>query len=119
MAFDDFVIEDNLVSCLRTNEVDRQNSGREEYSRLQIGEGEKTAGLYGVSALKFKKNSCHPTLPPHHCSNNHITMQNSSSGLLCTLKAECVGEKNQEGRWRWSSFISAIILIFLQVKLVA
>lgn len=41
MAFDDFVNEDNLVSCLRTNEVDRQNSGREEYSRLQIGEGEK------------------------------------------------------------------------------
>lgn len=43
MAFDDFVIERNLVSCLRTNEVDRENSGGEEYSRLQIGEG-KTAG---------------------------------------------------------------------------
>ena len=41
MAFDDFVIERNLVSCLRTNEVDRENSGREEYSRLQTGEGEK------------------------------------------------------------------------------
>lgn len=38
MAFDDFVIERNLVSCLRTNEVNRENSGREEYSRLQIAE---------------------------------------------------------------------------------
>lgn len=43
MAFDDFVIEPNLVSCLRTNEADRENSGREEYSCLQTGEGE-TAG---------------------------------------------------------------------------
>lgn len=41
MAFDDFVIERNLVSCLRTNEVDRESSGREEYSGLQIGGGER------------------------------------------------------------------------------
>lgn len=51
MAFDDFVIEHNLVSCLRTNEVDRENSGREEYSRLQIREGKNS--LSGVSTLRF------------------------------------------------------------------
>lgn len=52
MAFDDFVIENNLVSCLQTNEVDRENGGREEYSRLQIGEGKncrKKPSLSGVS----------------------------------------------------------------------
>lgn len=56
MAFDDFVIERNLVSCLQTNEVDRENSGREEYSRLQIGEGKNCWGkksLSGLSAVRF------------------------------------------------------------------
>lgn len=55
MAFDDFVIERNLVSCLQTNEVDRENSGREEYSRLQIEEEETAvkSSLSGVSAFGF------------------------------------------------------------------
>lgn len=55
MAFDDFVIERNLVSCLRTNEVDRENGGREEYLRLQRGEGKKCRkkGVSGVSTLRF------------------------------------------------------------------
>lgn len=55
MAFDDFVIERNLVSCFRTNEVDRKNSGREEYSRLQIGEGKNCLKntLSRVSTLRF------------------------------------------------------------------
>lgn len=41
MTLDDFVIERNLVSYLQTNEVD---SRREEYNRLQIGEGGVAAG---------------------------------------------------------------------------
>lgn len=42
MAFDDFVIERNLVSCLQINEANKENSGRKQYSCLQTGE-EKTA----------------------------------------------------------------------------
>lgn len=55
MAFDDFVIERNLVSCLQTNEVDRENSGREEYSRLQIEEEETAvkSSLSGVRVSAF------------------------------------------------------------------
>lgn len=60
MAFDDFVIEDNLVSCLRTNEVDRQNSGREEYSRLQIGEGEKLLDSMEWARSSLKKTAVTP-----------------------------------------------------------
>lgn len=100
MAFDDFVIERNLVSCLQTNEVNTEDSGRERTQSFSDrergetgGEEKKKSSVSGVSALRFLKNSCHPALPPHHSHNNHITMQNSSSGLLCLLKAESVREK--------------------------
>lgn len=100
MAFDDFVIEPNLVSCLRTNEADRENSGREEYSCLQTGEGE-TAGEKSLPCMERAqsgfKNSCHPTLLPHHGSNSRITMQSSSSGPLHSVRGR---GKKREDRWR-------------------
>lgn len=53
MAFDDFVIERNLVSCLRTNEARRKNSGRAEYSCLQT-EGRKTAEGKKIKIIKCR-----------------------------------------------------------------
>lgn len=106
MAFDDFVIERNLVSCLRTNEVDRGgNGGREEYRRVQIRGGRKTLRNNSPSGVRTHpgvlESSCHRAAPPHRRDNNRITMQNRSSGLLHSVKAECVGGGNKpEDRWR-------------------
>lgn len=81
MAFDDFVIERNLVSCLQTNEVDRENSGREEYSRLQIGEGENCRKRISLEwANSGFKNSC-------HSDKIHITMSDQNSGFWTSLYA--------------------------------
>lgn len=101
MAFDDFVIECNLVSCLQTNEAKSKNSGRVEHSCLQTVEGktaERSVCLWS-ECTQVLKNSCHPALPPHHSNNRKITMQNSNSGLLYFLRAECV-RKKREDRWR-------------------
>lgn len=97
MAFDDFVMEHNLVSCLRTNEVDRDYSATEEDSLLQMREEEK---LLKMLTLRFLKTA---VTPPRHSCNKRVTMQNSSSHLLPrSAKAECVGRggKNTEDRWR-------------------
>uniref|UniRef100_A0A3B4GQB5 GDNF family receptor alpha 4a n=1 Tax=Pundamilia nyererei TaxID=303518 RepID=A0A3B4GQB5_9CICH len=52
------------------------------------------------------KNSCHPTLLPHHGSNSRITMQSSSSGPLHSVRGRGKKERTDGGE---ANFISAIM----------